>query len=198
MTYGTSPISAIASVQPIDEERGTVYYKQVVAQTTKAAITSGQTFWDSTQAPQAILSGYSNDQQTVALGTTTTATTAVFTTSSSLLPLRPQKVTVTYVQDSNGNGPITANDDGNGNLVGSPTQRTGGGYQTMVGTVNYTTGVIDLYFFGFTPASANTVNISYEQVYEAATNIPQINFQLASKPVVASLFALKDTVDIAA
>jgi len=195
-TYGTSPISAVASVQPIDDERGTVYYKQVVAQTTKGGTTTGQTIWDATGAPQTVLNGYSSDQQTVALGTTTAAATAVFTASSSLLPLRPQKVTVIYTQDSNRVGPVTATDDGNGNLVGAPFQLAGGGYATMVGTVNYATGVVDIFFFGFTPVNANTVNIAFEQVYEAATNIPQINFQLASKPVVANLFALKDTVGL--
>jgi hypothetical protein len=41
VAYGTSPLSAIASIQPIDEEQGTIYYKNVVAASTKGGVNAG-------------------------------------------------------------------------------------------------------------------------------------------------------------
>jgi hypothetical protein len=182
-TYGTSPLSVIASVQPIDEERGTVYYKKVIAENTKGSMTAQQSIWDTQGAPQNVLLGYSSSAATVLLGTTgsTAASSYTFTLNASLLPIRPGKVAVTYA----GTVPLTAIDDGNGNLLGSG----------FWGTVNYTTGAITV-MFNTLPAVQTNINVAYDQVYEGATNIPQINFTLASKSVVANLYALKDTVGI--
>jgi hypothetical protein len=182
-TYGTSPLSVIASVQPIDEERGNVYYKQVIAETTKSSITAGQSVWDTQGAPQTILQNYASSTNTVLLGTTGSSASSSynFTLTSALLPIRPGKVSVTYA----GSVPLTAVDDGNGNLLG----------QGFWGTVNYTTGAFVVYF-NTLPTINTNINATIDQVYDGATNIPQINFKLASKAVVANLFALKDTVGL--
>jgi len=179
-TYGTSPLSVIASVQPINEEQGTVYYKQVLAETTRNNITAGQSIWDAQSMPQAFLQNYSSSSNTVVIGTTGSSPSSsyTFTVNSAYLPIRPQQFALSVLS-------YTATDDGNGNLNGNG----------IWGAINYTTGVVNLYFAS-TPTANQNVNAIFNTVFEGASSIPQINFQLASKSVRATLYALKNTVGL--
>jgi hypothetical protein len=179
-TYGTSPLSVIASTQPINEEQGTVYYKQVLAQSTRNGVTAGQTIWDPTTQSSAILTQYANSGNTVTIGTTSAASSATFTVNSAYLPLRPQQVSIAIASTT-----LAMFDDGNGNLNGNG----------VWGTVNYTTGLVNLYY-AVNPSAGNNINMTFNTVFEGATSIPQINLQFLSKSVRANLFALKNTVGL--
>jgi len=189
MTYGTSPLSAIASVQPIDEERGTVYYKQVLAMTTRGSMMQGQAIWDTTGMPQTFVKGYASSAATVVLESQA-ASAASFNFPTQLaaagyLPLRPGKVAIVVKSTP----PLHAADyNMDGNLLGAG----------IYGTVDYQTGEVNLTLDATAQAAVTgpvDIVAIIDQVMEGAPNIPQINYVLASKAVVANLFALKDTVD---
>jgi hypothetical protein len=188
VAYGTAPISAIASVQPIDEERGTVYFKNVIAQTTRGNITAGAKIARADAAPEAFPLGYASDQitETVAVLANPTLSYAGAVTAAGL-PLRPFKTTVTWTDQ---HGVHTLEDSrGDGTLAG-----VGGDF----GTINYTTGAITV-TLGSAPGSlysGNPIAVTYATDFAQQTEIPKILMRLTTKSVTARVWALKDTIGL--
>lgn len=176
--YGTSPISAIGSVQPIEEESGLVYYKNVVAQSTRGNVTAGQSFVKSDAAEDVIPIGYAGDQSVTTVGTTTTATSYNLTFPNT--PLRPQRNAIS-IPDLG----LSAKDDGEGHLIGYNIQAT----------INYTTGAVVL-TLASAPTAGHAIVAQAVQDFEASADLPKIIFKLTTKTVNARVFALKDTIGI--
>ena len=179
VAYGTAPISAIASVQPLDEERGTVYFKNVVAQTTRGNITTGDFIARSDAAPDAFPSGYASDQITENIATLVAGTTSYAGgTQTAGLPIRPfttkVKATVAGVER------LVEDIRGDGTLAG-----IGGDF----GTVNYTSGAVTFELgTAQTPAAGdagNTVSVTYHTDFAQQDEIPKIVMRLTTKSVNA-------------
>lgn len=178
-TYGLSVLPIIASVQPIDEERGNVYFKNVRSVNTKGSQTAGDTIVD----PRALIktpSGYSNDYISgeVLVNTGGSPTTSASGTLDAL-PVRSETIKVTVESDPN----TYAIDDGKGILLGVG----------VSGTVNYTTGAIVLNF-AVAPAASKNIYVEYQQNYERSSDIPQIDTFFDSKGIMAKIYALKGTI----
>jgi len=177
ITYAASILPILASVQPVEEQQGLVYFKQIKAWDTRGNFTANDTMLDPRTGlvtPQ----GYANN--TVSAETCATGPGATFTFTTTQLPLRGSMYF--YV----GATPVTvyANDDSAGVISGVG----------MSGTVNYSTGLVSL-----TVAVAlvgETIYANYSQNYEASTDIPQIQSQFASTTVTAKIYALKTTVGL--
>jgi hypothetical protein len=182
VAYGTSPISVISSVQPIDEEQGTVYFKELIAQTTRGNVTANQSIAKAdgvadVSEPQ----GFAGDYLTESLGNTVGAT-QTYNLTLTEYPVRKQRVTINIATPS----PLTCFDaNGDGVLVGS------GAY----GTVNYTTGAVVLELAA-DPSGAYAITSTYATDFSADTDIPKVLTRLTSKGVHARVFALKDTVGL--
>ncbi|QIG71829.1 major capsid protein [Rhizobium phage RHph_TM39] len=180
VAYGTSPLSAIASVQPIDEERGTVYYKNVIAQTTRGNVTAGQMIAGATDIEQVAPQGFAGDRLTMAPVVTVDAQLAYNITISNP-PIRPGSLTV----ETTVTGLPACIDDGLGNILG----------RGISGTVNYTTGAVVLNFAA-NPTAGKNIVLTFATDFEASTDIPKILFKLDTKSVNARVFALKDTIGL--
>jgi len=176
VAYGASPVGVFASVQPISEEQGTVYYKAIKAGDTAGNLTAGNTIVGA-QSPMTTPSGYAAGLQTENLGTGNGTTTS-FTGTLSYLPIRPNSLTVTA-------GAVTGSDDGAGNIVGNG----------VSGTVDYNTGAITV-TFTTAPATGVSVDVTYIQNLESATQIRTINYELTSKSIRAYPYALRSTVGL--
>lgn len=177
VAYGASPISVMASVQPIEEEKGIVYYKNVVATSTRGNIQAGSTLFAPIGGEVNTPIGYASDTTTLVVAQTADATTEYnFTVGS--VPLRPYKQIVQI-------GEMTARDDGNGHLIGYGVQ----------GTINYVTGAGTLKFFD-QPAVGVDIVFNACQDMEASKELPSLVLKMATKTVEARTFVLRDTIGL--
>jgi hypothetical protein len=177
---GVSVIPIIASVQPIDEERGTVYFKDVRAATTKGSVTAGEVITD----PRSNIvtpAGFSNNSVVNEVDATTAASTLTYNFTLAQYPARTQTVTINLQN----NPAIYAIDDGNGNLVGVG----------LSGTINYLTGAVSV-TFAVQPATGLNIYSSYQISYEDAPDLPQIDTFFNSVAVTANVYALKGTIGL--
>lgn len=178
--YGSSPISVIAGVQPIFDEIGTVYHRQVIAKTTKGNVTAGDVLTNPLNAPAVDPAGFSGDTVIQDIGPIVALTLSYAGTITNV-PLRKYKVSVSA---DVGGTVLTAKDDGNGKLEGFDLQ----------GTVNYATGAITVDFANDPAAGAgNPINVTYSTDYEGAADIPEVGDQLVPKAIKARTFVLKNS-----
>ena len=179
LSYGTSPMSIVATTQTIQEEQGVVYYKNVVAQSNLGNMTAGQSIYSATAAPKFPI-GYSDQVVSESCGNTTSSA-GPYSGTLTYVPLRPYTLSI-VVADTVA---ITLTDDGNGNLVGV------GGY----GTILYSGTSQGAYSFTLlgAPTSGKTITASYMCQIEAKTDVPIAQYELVSKPIMARVYALKST-----
>ena len=177
-----SPIALFASIQPLQEEQGTIYFKNVVASTTRGNVTAGDTLTNVTNGrvkrPQAF-SGeeiYGEESGAVGDGTETS-----FAFSVNYAPVRARNVEVTL----DDGGVVKLIDDGNGNLIGLGGQ----------GTVDYVAGAITINLVT-APASGVKVLVSYATNFEVMNEIPTVRSEFDSMGVRARTFALRSDIGL--
>lgn len=177
VAYGASPISVIASVQPIDEEKGTVYYKNVVATSTRGNINAGDTLFAPIGGEVNTPIGYASDTSTIVVGKTA-AGTKTYNFNLGNVPLRPYKQSISI-------GEVNGRDDGNGHIVGYGIQ----------GLINYQTGAVSIQFFDEIPADLDIVFTACQDM-EGAKELPSLILKLTTKSVDAQTFVLRDTIGL--
>ncbi len=176
--YGVSPLPLIASVQPIDEELGLIYYKRVKAVTGGGNLSAGQTIvsvYGDYVTPQ----GYTNAEVSEVIGTGNgTATT--FTGTLSYKPVRPGTVVVQA-------GSVVGQDfNYDGNILGDGVR----------GTINYTTGAVSL-TFATAPAAGVQVSVTYwGNIEDLSLGVKEINYELDTKQVRAKIYAVKGLIGL--
>lgn len=180
---GVSILPLIASNQPIDEERGNVYFKNIKASNTRGNLTAGQTIVDprtGVVTPQGYAaSGIAGEVVATGNGSLTT-----FSFVLAGKPIRSQTLKIT-VQDA----PTVYGEDvgpdgsGLGIILG----------RGVWGSVNYITGQVQL-TFGVAVVDTKSIFATYQQNLELSADLPQIETFFDSRGVTAELFALKGTV----
>lgn len=179
--YGASVIPILASVQPIEEERGMVYFKQVRAETTKGNQTAGDILTDP-RIPRNYQEGYAQEGS----GYVTQGNTAIGTTSYggtiTTVPLRPNSIRVEVPFAS---GTVNGMDDGHGSIFG----------RGFHGEVNYATGV---WTIDFTVAvdSIAPLHLSWGYNYEETGALPKIQTYRDMVGIEAEIFALQSEVGL--
>jgi hypothetical protein len=175
--YPTLVTQDLVSVQPMDGPVGLVFYFDIIYGSNKGSITAGTPVFSS-------LTGHPGDDfyssprvegEQVAAGD---GATTNFTKTLDYIPVVPG--TVAVVDDTAG---LEITDDGQGNLVGDIDPAGNN-------SINYDTGALDV-TLAAAPAVGSTVDVSYEFDNEANANVPEIDFQLTSAPVVAKVFKLR-------
>jgi len=180
VAYGSSPVTIVSTVQPIDEEQGIIYFKDVVAETTAGNLTTGQSIISAKGGQLIVPNQYASSYLTEAHGTTTTGTTAY----NFVLANYPVQTEGVSIQVALPGGTITATDDGVGHLFGV-------GFNGN-STVNYSTGQVVIVLTA-DPGGSYAVSAVYEQSLESEAQIKTINYQLTSMPIKADVFALRGT-----
>lgn len=183
--YSASIIPVISSVQPIGEERGTVYFKNVRSSDTRGSQTAGDVVVDP-KSGVVTPSNYAGNKTVGEVGDTTAGSTVDYSFTLVNKPIRSEtlKVTVeddpsTYALDV---GVAEGDPSGEGRVLGVG----------LSGSVNYTTGVVTLKF-AVQPTVSKKIYVEYQQNFEKSTDIPQINTVMDSKGIMAHVYALKGT-----
>lgn len=181
IAYGASIIPFVASVQPIDEERGTVYFRQVRAGQAKGNLGLEQVFIDPRTGivtPYAFAANYVTNE---ASGNTS-APGKTYGFSLAQYPVRPRSVSIIISGTS-----VALTDDGLGNLTGV------GGAGTITYGDSTTPGVVSITLIA-APGDIYAILSSYQVNYELATDIPNIDSYFDSQTILAKVFALKGTI----
>jgi len=159
------------------EERGTVYFKNVIAQTTRGNVTAGDNIAKSDAAPDAFPEGYASDQLTETVAVLVAGTNGYAGgVSAAGLPIRPFTTKVRAVVA--GVERLVEDTRGDGTLVGA-----GGDF----GTVDYATGGVTFDLGAAqTPGAGdagNAVSVTYQTDFAQQTEIPKIVMRLTTKSV---------------
>lgn len=179
VAYGSSIIPAICSVQPLEDEAGNVFFKDLISNTAKGNVSIDQKLLNPTGGQPVTPHGFATNQvlNEVIYDNITPATIAstdVIQVSLANVPIRQSTLHITVV----GSTTVYAKDDGLGGIIG----------RGIDGTVDYITGHIHLSFR--TDPNA-VVHANYQLDVERATSIPSIRSVWRNKNVVASIYALQ-------
>lgn len=179
--YGASIIPIISSVQPIEEERGTVYFKQIRSENTRGTQTAGDVLTDP-RIPRNYAENYAQEGGGFATVATTAATDLNYGGTLTNTPVRPNSVRVNIELAAS---TLVGLDDGKGNICGVG----------FFGQINYTTGVWTIDIVA-DPDGAYPIKLSYGYNYEETGNIPKIQSYMESTGIEAEIFALQSEVGL--
>jgi hypothetical protein len=176
-----SPIPLFASIQPLQEQQGTIYFKNVVAETTRGGVTDNDKLVDPIHGRVKRTTQFAGEEISgEVLGNADGSTTA-FSGSVAYAPIRKREVEVHFEVGGTAGKLI---DDGQGNLIG-----VGGS-----GVVNYEDGTISVNFLN--APDAGDITLTYATNFEALTEIPTIRSEFDSLPVRAKTYALRSDVGL--
>lgn len=177
-----SPIALFASIQPLQEEQGTIYFKSVVAETTRGNMAKGDVLTNAVNGRVKRPQGFSGEEvygeDSGAVGDGTVKT---FAFTVNYAPVRARNFEI--VLDDG--GAVKLVDDGKGNLIGLGGQ----------GTVDYTTGAVSVTFVD-APANGVKVLVNYATNFEVMNEIPTIRSEYDSIGVRARTFALRSDIGL--
>lgn len=165
----------LVSVQPMDGPVGLIFFFDITYGSNKGRIAAGTPMFSS-QTGHPGDDFYSSPRIEGEAIATGDGATANYTRSLDYTPVIPGTVHVT-------DGTQEVTDDGSGNLVGDINPAGNN-------SVNYATGALDV-TFAVNAATGADVEADYEFNNEANANVPEVNFQLTSCPVVAKTFKLR-------
>lgn len=165
--YANLIAAELVSVQPLTAPTGVVFYFDIIYGSDKGRIKKGTKMFDARRGPSEDFH-YSDEVVEAETIGTGAGSPGPFAATLSYVPLRPGTVQVT-------DGSETITDDGEGVLAGD-----GGGS----GTIDYATGAISV-TFGAAVGVGDPVTVDYEYDSESHADVPQLDIQLTSSPVVA-------------
>ena len=184
-TMSNSILPVIASTQTIEAQKQMIYFKNLRAENTKGNLTAGQVIVDPRTGmvtPKAYASNKVAVEElglTIAAQTVYTFTVAAFPVRSQFTKITLEDSTAIYAEDVGARGA----DKNIGTLLGAG----------VSGTINYTTGVIDL-VFAVAPAAGKKVFAEYQQNLEEAADLPKMTSFLDQTNIEAQAYALKSVV----
>jgi hypothetical protein len=174
---GSSILPLVASIQPMAEEHGIVYYKAIKAMQTSGGYTSGDTIASPLGRDNPGQGTLGGGRKQVTLATGNGVLTA-FSGNLAGAPIRPYRLDVNIV------GVGYGKDDGQGKILGF-------GFS---GTIDYTTGA---WTITCTPAPANGTGIIsaiYDTDIDSAASLDKIQGSLLTKDIRAQIWALASDV----
>ena len=177
----SSVIPLFASVQPINERKGLVWFKNVVALNTRGNITKGQTLLSATQGRVGLPEGFAGEIVENEVDATGDGNAKDFTFIVKYPPVRLRTVTITV----DGQPDTKLIDDGQGNLIG-----VGG-----KGTINYETGEVNV-SFDTAPADGAAIKSTYATNLEELKELQTIQTQFDSTEITARVFALRTEIGL--
>ena len=171
LQYATLPIADLASVQPLNEQWGVIYYRRLVATTSRGGVTQGTTVGNPAgfvyQYPD-----YYSEATTQSFNTVANQQNYNLTLSGT--PILPRYIQITV-------GPAKAIDDGQGNILG-----TG-----VSGTINYATGALTLSITNSNvQLGTHQIVVIYHQNLVESNSIPGFQWRLDSKVVYSQFFTI--------
>ena len=177
----SSVIPLFASVQPINERKGLVWFKNVVALSNRGNIKKGQTLLSSTQGRVGLPEGYAGEIVSDEIDATGDGSATDFNFVVKYAPARLRTASIKV----DGQPDTILLDDGKGNLIG-----VGG-----KGTINYETGEVSV-SFGTAPADGAAIKSTYATNLEELNELQTIQTQFDSTEITARTFALRTEIGL--
>lgn len=180
MSYAALPIQNLASVQPLSDEAGTIFYRKGIATTTRGDITAGQDLIGPMGNVNKSVASYASETQVKS--TTVADKTVLIYDITTGAEIRKGAVRVSVA-----GGKVKGIDDGEGHIVGV-------GINADTSTVNYLTGAIHLVFTDLAGKGVNNadkIDVTYAQSVIDADQIPSMKWVLASKVVNSDYYVLQ-------
>lgn len=162
----------LASIQPMTQSIGLVFFTKYTYGLTKGKAIAGT---DAFENPNQSYSSEQIDEEQIETGD---GATVNFTGYLSYLPVKPGTITLTTVSSG---VTLEMTDNGNGAFTGD----VGG-----ASTINYVTGYYDI-TWSAAPDATVAVNAAYSYNMEANATLPQIDAQIISSPVRATMRKLR-------
>lgn len=179
MSYAALPIQNLASVQPLTDEAGTIFYRQGIAANARGGVAKGDVLVSPHGAVNSKINDYVSESQVASL---TIADTGVLTYNATLgKELKPGSVRIDLA------GKVKAMDDGEGHILGV-------GIDSEASVVNYTTGEFTIKFISLTGrgvAVNDILDINYAHSVIDAGEIPTMKWILSSKVVQSDYYILQ-------
>lgn len=177
-SYAVSVAPLLASLQPLGEQQGIVYFKQVTAGNTRADLVAGDKIFDAREGIKNSVDEYSSELiENEILGATVNNQTHYDFTAQGI-PIRSNiPITVTAEGIPNAEGVFL-----NGKLLDA------NGIWT--GDINYTNGDINI-DFAQNPGAGHRILITYHQDFERAADVPTIEMSLTSTDIMAQVQVIK-------
>jgi hypothetical protein len=196
-SYATSIMPTIASIQPIEDKVGVIFYKKMLAGQDRQGVHKGDVLLDQFGKRNWLANAdYASDKvyrETFCTlpdggGGLPPETNGVYSKTLAYHPALARTVTLEVFDESEIDNPVCrkAIDDGEGNLYGPGIQ----------GTINYTTGEVSFKIYdntglvGGASGTGDYVKISYNNDIEQLDNIPKISWQTVHDTIEAIIFML--------
>lgn len=203
--FGTSIVPHLASVQPIKERLGIIYFKTVKVINSRGNMTSGDYIQHPFKPPSAgtgdagdfaslrYPEGYAGEMVTGTIAVTQEGgqtlqnfTDNAWLLSSATAMIRPRSVVITGTYTGGGASiPFKCIDDGEGALLGNG----------VTGTVRYepnggNAGITLLSFAVAPTAGTYTFTLEFATDFEESGDVPETNFTIEHTDIAAEIFAL--------
>lgn len=176
-SVGASILPLVASIQPMAEEHGIVYYKAIKAQQAGGGYNSGDTISSPLQRDNPGDGELGGNVKKVVVGNTVNNDVSYSGTLAGV-PLRPYRLDVTIASIGFGR------DDGSGNILGF-------GFS---GTINYVTGAWTITLETSPGATPHAMTFIYQVDVDSAASIDKIQASLLTKDIRARIWALASDV----
>lgn len=181
-SHGSNIMPMVASVQPIRERIGAIYFKKLIAATTRGNVQAGQQLAYVKDMPEVFPVGFAGEKVTEEVGTAAEGTlTYTFTFSKS--PVRQRSVRIMI----EGSEAIKGEDNGEGDILGIGlygTVKYGNGSEPGTGSITFINQ----------PEAGKKIIVSYGTDFEANGQLPEITTEIVSEPIEAEIFGVKTRV----
>lgn len=178
MAYAALPIQNLASIQPLTDEAGTVFFRNGIATQDRGQIKAGDNLIQPLGAINNQIDSYINETQVFSK----TVGSATEFTIATAAELRPGSVKVIVA-----GGKIKGMDDGEGHILGV-------GIDAETSTVNYKTGEVKLKLVdaaGKGVTATDVIDVTTSQSVIDADTIPTMKWVLSSQVVRADYYILQ-------
>lgn len=185
VNFNNDPMNILAGSQEMPTTTALLFYKKVMARTTRGNVTSGQMLRDPKQAPEVYANDFSDDNASDQIATTTAGTlTYSFTLTKN--PIRRGTVRVTLSSGTN-----FATDQGQAGVPDTGLLLGIG----ISGTINYLTGNITVNF-ATDPGNGIIVSAFYATNFEENGSYPRINPLWDNKIVNARVWTIGSEIGV--
>ena len=172
-SVGGSILPLLSSLQPMSEEHGIVYYKQIKSVGATGGYSAGDVISDPLTKDDIGDGSLGSMRKQETIFTTGTGVTN-YTGTLSAFPIRPYMFEITLT------GLGSGKDDGNGNILGF-------GFS---GTINYTTGAYDIDLAVDPVANNYPAGVIYDLDVDSLSSLEKIQGSLLTKDIKAEVWAL--------
>lgn len=201
--YGSSPLSAFAGVQPIEEQIGIIYFRNFVAQTARGNVQVGDKLISSRAVPDRFPTGFAGNQITgeqfinvAGGGTQSFSNVQLGGSASFMVPVDPRLVTIYgSAVCASGTATFTAMTPDPTTGAFSGAAAAGASIIGVTGTVNFQTGQVSL-SLSANPTGQTSFFANYSPMPEGMTDNTKAILVMDAMNVQTQDYILKSTIGL--